>query len=176
MLEICPSIASGRPEWKFTRWGSAARPTRCGWCLTPPGPALNASLNDLRFRLIVNTVEVVATPAPLPKLPVARAVWRPRPDLRTSTESWLTAGGPHHTVLSTALTSDHLDDLAEMLRMELALIDDRHPEAVPARSPLEPGITGSHWDCEPLEARRLPPSRTSTRTGLPGERVTGGRA
>ena len=60
---------------------------------------------------------------PLPNLPVARAVWRPEPNLRTSTEAWLTAGGPHHTVLSTALTAEHLDDLAEMTGTELVLID-----------------------------------------------------
>ena len=76
-----------------------------------------------RFRLVANEVEVVAPDAPLPKLPVARAVWQPAPDLRTSTEAWLTAGGPHHTVLSTALTSEHLWDLAEMSGTELALID-----------------------------------------------------
>ncbi|RSS79737.1 L-arabinose isomerase, partial [Streptomyces sp. WAC06614] len=57
-------------------------------------------------------------------LPVARAVWRPRPDLRTSTEAWLTAGAPHHTVLTTALGGEELDDLAEMLRTELAVIDE----------------------------------------------------
>jgi L-arabinose isomerase len=65
----------------------------------------------------------VAPDAPLPKLPVARAVWRPAPDLRAATEAWLTAGGPHHTVLSTALTSEHLWGFAEMTRTELALID-----------------------------------------------------
>ncbi len=62
-------------------------------------------------------------PQPLPKLPVARAVWRPRPNLRTSTESWLTAGAPHHTVLSKAVGRDELTDLADMLGVELVVID-----------------------------------------------------
>ncbi len=76
-----------------------------------------------RFRFVANEIEVVAPPEPLPHLPVARAVWRPSPDLTTSAEAWLTAGGPHHTVLSTALTVGHLVDLLEMTGSELALID-----------------------------------------------------
>ena len=66
---------------------------------------------------------MVAPLESLPQLPVARAVWKPAPDLHTSTESWLTAGGPHHTVLSTALTAEHLGDLADMVGTELVLID-----------------------------------------------------
>jgi L-arabinose isomerase len=82
-------------------------------------------MSDLgdRFRFVANEIDVVPPDAPLPALPVARAVWEPRPDLSTSAECWLTAGGPHHTVLSLALTSEHLWDLAEMTRTELALID-----------------------------------------------------
>jgi L-arabinose isomerase len=60
---------------------------------------------------------------PLPRLPVACAVWRPRPDLRTSTESWLSAGAPHHTVLSSAVETEELEDLARMLEVELLVID-----------------------------------------------------
>jgi L-arabinose isomerase len=89
------------------------------------GPALVAGLADLgeRLRLTANLIDVVAPPHPLPKLPVARAVWRPRPNWRTSTESWLTAGAPHHTVLTAQLGTDTLIDLCEMLGIELALID-----------------------------------------------------
>jgi L-arabinose isomerase len=76
-----------------------------------------------RFRFVANQIEVVEPLEALPKLPVARAVWKPQPDLATSAEAWLTAGGPHHTVLSTALSAEHLGDLADMLETELALID-----------------------------------------------------
>ena len=127
MLEVCPTIAAGTPDAaRSTRSASAAARTRSGWCSTPPpAPAVVVGMSDMgdRFRLVANEVEVVAPDAPLPKLPVARAVWKPAPDLRTSTEAWLTAGGPHHTVLSTALTSEHLWDFAEMSGTELALID-----------------------------------------------------
>jgi L-arabinose isomerase len=126
MLEVCPSIAADTPSCEIHPLGIGGRedPVRLVFDAAP-GPAVVIGLSDLgdRFRLVANEVDVVPPPQPLPALPVARAVWRPRPDLRTSTESWLTAGGPHHTVLSTALTSDHLDDLAEMLKVELALID-----------------------------------------------------
>jgi L-arabinose isomerase len=126
MLEVCPSIASGRPTLEIHPLGIGGRedPVRLVFDAAP-GAAVILGTSDLgdRFRFVANEVEVVAPDAPLPQLPVARAVWRPAPDLRTSTEAWLTAGGPHHTVLSTALTSEHLWDLAEMSGTELAMID-----------------------------------------------------
>ncbi len=126
MLEVCPSIASARPSLEIHPLGIGGRedPVRLVFDATP-GAAVVVGLADLgeRFRFVANEVEVVVPDAPLPRLPVARAVWRPSPDLRTSTESWLTAGGPHHTVLSSALTSDHLWDLTDMTGSELALVD-----------------------------------------------------
>ena len=70
-----------------------------------PGPGFVVGMVDLgdRFRLVANEIEVVPPDEPLPRLPVARAVWKPAPSLATSAESWLIAGGPHHTVLSTAV-------------------------------------------------------------------------
>ena len=81
-----------------------------------------ADLGD-RFRLTANEIDVVPPPADLPNLPGRPGRLEPAPDLRTATESWLVAGGPHHTVLSTALTAEHLHDFAEMTGLELALID-----------------------------------------------------
>jgi L-arabinose isomerase len=128
MLEICPSIASGRPRVEIHPLGigGKADPVRLVFD-TQPGPALNASLNDLgnRFRLIVNTVEVVATPAPLPKLPVARALWAPKPNLKVAAAAWILAGGAHHTGFSQAVTVEHLQDFAVMAGIEFLLIDER---------------------------------------------------
>jgi len=78
-----------------------------------------------RFRLVANEIEVVPPDEPLPSLPVARAVWKPQPSLSTSAECWLTAGGPHHTVMTQAVTSETLRDFADMERTELLLIDER---------------------------------------------------
>ena len=126
MLEVCPSIASGRPSLEIHPLSIGGRedPVRLVFDAAP-GRAVVLGIADLgeRFRFVANDVDVVPPDAPLPNLPVARAVWRPAPDLRTSTEAWLTAGGPHHTVLSTALSSEHLDDLAEMTGTELVLVD-----------------------------------------------------
>ena len=77
-----------------------------------------------RFRLVVNPVEVVAAEAPLPKLPVARALWTPQPNLKVSASAWIYAGGSHHPVFSQAVTVDHLRDFAEMADLEFALIDE----------------------------------------------------
>ena len=76
-----------------------------------------------RFRLIANEVDVVAPEEELPRLPVARAVWKPRPDFETATQAWLEAGGPHHSVLSAALGVEALEDLAEIAGVELVVID-----------------------------------------------------
>ncbi|RKE23393.1 L-arabinose isomerase [Streptomyces sp. TLI_171] len=126
MLEVCPTIAAGTPSCEIHPLSIGGRedPVRLVFD-AEPGPAVVIGMADLgdRFRLVANEIDVVAPTEPLPKLPVARAVWQPRPDLRTSTEAWLTAGGPHHTVLTRALDTEHLDDLAEMLRVELVLID-----------------------------------------------------
>ena len=127
MLEVCPSIAAARPRVEIHPLGIGARedPVRMVFD-TAPGPAVVVGMSDMgsRFRLVLNEVDVVEPDEPLPNLPVARAVWEPRPDLRTSTEAWILAGAPHHTVLSTALTTDEVHDLAELARTELVVIDD----------------------------------------------------
>ena len=91
-----------------------------------PGPAVVVSLADMRdrFRLTANVVDVVPPRASLPNLPVARAVWKPRPDFTTSAESWLTAGGAHHTVLSSAVGVEAFEIFAELSRTELLVIDE----------------------------------------------------
>ncbi|MDF2710314.1 L-arabinose isomerase [Nonomuraea muscovyensis] len=126
MLEVCPSIAAGTPSCEIHPLGIGGRedPVRLVFDATP-GPGVVVGLADMgdRFRLVANEIDLVAPPEPLPELPVARAVWRPRPDLRTSTEAWLTAGAPHHTVLSTAVGTEELTDLADMLGVELLVID-----------------------------------------------------
>ena len=105
MLEICPSLAADRPSCEIHPLGigGKADPVRLVFT-APPGPAVNAALIDLgdRFRMLVNEVDVVAPPQALPKLPVARAFWTPRPDLKTAAAAWIYAGGPHHTVFSQA--------------------------------------------------------------------------
>jgi L-arabinose isomerase len=126
MLEVCPTIAAGTPSCEIHPLSIGGRedPVRLVFDAAA-GPGVVVGLADLggRFRLIANEVDLVPPDAPLPRLPVARAVWRPRPDFHTSVESWLTAGGPHHTVLSTAVGAEELTDLAQMAHTELVLID-----------------------------------------------------
>jgi L-arabinose isomerase len=127
MLEICPSIARGRPSLEIhpLAIGGKASPVRLVFD-TLPGRALNASMIDLgnRFRLVANEVEVVAPDKPLPKLPVARAVWQCKPDLPTAAAAWIYAGGAHHAGFSQAVTAAMLEDFAEMAGIELLIIDD----------------------------------------------------
>ena len=126
MLEVCPSIAAATPSAQIHPLSIGGRedPVRLVFDAAP-GPAIVVGLADMgdRFRLVANEIDVVAPLEPLPRLPVARAVWRPRPDWRTSVEAWLTAGGPHHTVLSAAVSTASLTDLATMLGVELLVID-----------------------------------------------------
>ena len=126
MLEVCPSIAAGTPSLEIHPLGIGGRedPVRLKF-YAAPGQGIVVGMSDLgsRFRLTANVVTVVEPDEELPKLPVACAVWEPHPSLATSAECWLAAGGPHHTVLSTALDADTLATIAAMTRTELALID-----------------------------------------------------
>ena len=94
--------------------------------IAAPGPSVVVGINDVgdRFRLTLNKVAVVEPDAPLPNLPVACAVWEPEPDFATSAEAWILAGGPHHTVLSTAVGTPEFRDLAAILSTELVVIDE----------------------------------------------------
>ena len=127
MLEVCPTIAGGRPSCEIHPLSIGGRddPVRLVFTASP-GPALNAAILDLgdRFRMIANEVEIVDPDEPLPRLPVARAVWKPRPDLATSAEAWLTAGGPHHTGLTTQYGVEVLGDFARIAGLELLVIDE----------------------------------------------------
>jgi L-arabinose isomerase len=125
MLEVCESIAAGKPSLEIHPLGIGGKedPVRLVFD-APPGPALNASLIDLgnRFRLVVNEVDAVKPPQPLPKLPVARAVWECRPDFKTACAAWIYAGGAHHTVYSYSVTREHLEDFAEIAGIEMVTI------------------------------------------------------
>ncbi len=127
MLEVCPSLAGGaRPTLEVLPLGigGKADPARLIFsCQT--GPAVNAGLMDMgnRFRLAVNEIEIVEQPRPLPKLPVARAVWKYEPDFETGVAGWILAGGGHHTALSLALDSEHLRIFAEELGLECVVIN-----------------------------------------------------
>ncbi len=126
MLEICPSIAKGKPSLEVHPLGigGKADPARLVFN-TPAGPGLNASMIEMgnRFRLLVNEVTVVAPEKPLPKLPVARALWIPQPNLSVAAAAWIYAGGAHHTGFSQAVTTEMLEDFAGMAGIEVVVID-----------------------------------------------------
>jgi L-arabinose isomerase len=126
MLEICPSIAADKPSLEVHPLGigGKADPVRLVFT-APSGPAVVASLVDMgnRFRLIVNEIDVIQPDAALPKLPVARAVWLPKPSLKVAAAAWIYAGGAHHTGFSQVLTMEHLADFAEIAGVELIRID-----------------------------------------------------
>ena len=127
MLEVCASIAADRPSLEIhpLSIGSRSDPPRLVFNVRS-GPAINTTLVDMgdRFRLIVNEVDVVPPPQPLLKLPVARAVWIPRPDLRTASTAWIMAGGAHHTGFSQSVTTEHMEDFADMAGVELLVINE----------------------------------------------------
>jgi len=127
MLEICESIAVGKPKLEIHPLGigGKADPVRLVFDANT-GPAIGASMMDMgqRFRMVANVVDVVPTDEPLPKLPVARALWLPRPNLAVAAATWIYAGGTHHTSFSYALTAEHLQDFSDMAGIEFLLIDE----------------------------------------------------
>ncbi len=126
MLEICPSIASDTPSLEVHPLGigGKADPARLVFNGTP-GEGLNVALMDMgdRYRILINKVEAVENPD-LPKLPVARVLWEPKPDLKTAAGAWILAGGAHHTSFTQSLSIDHIRDLSEMLGIECLVIDE----------------------------------------------------
>jgi L-arabinose isomerase len=127
MLEVCETIASTKPSLEIhpLSIGGKADPARLVFDART-GPAINATIIDLgnRFRMIANEVEVVTPDAPLPYLPVARAMWIPKPDLKVAAGAWIMAGGAHHTGFSQVITAEHLQDFADMAGIEYLLIAD----------------------------------------------------
>jgi L-arabinose isomerase len=138
MLEVCETTAERRPALEIhpLSIGGKADPPRLVFDVAP-GPAVNASVIDLgnRFRLIVNEVDVVPPDEPLPHLPVARAVWIPRPTLKTAAAAWILAGGAHHTGFSQAVSAECIQDFADMAGIEFLLIDG-HTELAQFRKEL----------------------------------------
>jgi L-arabinose isomerase len=133
MLEVCPSIAAGKPLLEVHPLGIGGKSDPVRLVFTAPdGPAIVASLVDMgdRFRLIANEVDVIQPEQSLPKLPVARAVWLPKPNLKVAAAAWIYAGGAHHTSFSQALTMEHLEDFAEIAGVEMICInaDTRLPQ------------------------------------------------
>ena len=125
MLEICPSIANGKPSCEIHPLGigGKADPVRLVFNVGG-GAALNASMVDMgnRFRLLVNEVEAVEPQHELPNLPVARVLWKPYPNMNDGCAAWILAGGAHHTCYSQNLTAENLEDFADMAGIEFTLI------------------------------------------------------
>lgn len=128
MLEICPSIAEGKPSCEVHPLGIGGKedPVRLVFDAAA-GPAINASLIDMgnRFRLLVNEVEAVSPMEDLPKLPVARVLWDAMPNLEEAATAWILAGGAHHTVFSHGVTTAYMEDLADIAGIELLVIDQK---------------------------------------------------
>lgn len=127
MLEVCPTIAGMKPRIEVhpLSIGGKAAPARLVFD-GASGRAVCASLIDMgnRFRLIINEVEAVELEKDMPKLPVARILWKPLPSLHQGAEAWILAGGAHHTVFSFAVTAEQLMDWAEMAGIECVLINE----------------------------------------------------
>lgn len=127
MLEVCPSLTNARPRIEIHPLGIGDRedPVRMVFDAAP-GRGVVVAMSDMRdrFRLTANIVNVIEPPQPMPGLPVARAMWIPEPDFYTSVEAWLTAGGAHHTCMSTQIEPEVWENFAALAHMELVVIDE----------------------------------------------------
>jgi L-arabinose isomerase len=127
MLEICPTIAAGRPSLEIHPLSIGGKSDPCRLVFdSGTGPAVNVAMVDMRgrMRMVANELDAVPPGGSMPKLPVARAVWVPRPDFKRACEAWILAGGAHHCAHSRALTMAHLDDFASIAGVELIRIGD----------------------------------------------------
>lgn len=126
MLEVCPSIADVKPAIKVCplSMGDREDPARLVFT-SKQGAGVACSLVDMgnRFRLIINEVECLKQDIPMPKLPVATALWKPMPNLLTGAESWILAGGAHHTAFTMDLTAEQMGDWGAAMGIETVFID-----------------------------------------------------
>jgi L-arabinose isomerase len=126
MLEVCPTITKSKPKIEIHPLGIGGKedPVRMVFTATP-AEARVVCLVDMgdRFRIISNEITVVEPNEALPNLPVAHAVWEPKPTLEISAESWMLAGGSHHTVLTNAVSLEAIEDFARMAKVEHVIID-----------------------------------------------------
>jgi L-arabinose isomerase len=126
MLEVCPSIAAGKPSLETHPLGIGGKddPARLVFN-APAGPAINVSPIDMgtRFRVVLNEVEAVVPEHDLPKLPVARVLWTPQPNLKVGAAAWILAGGAHHSIYSQQVDTRHIEIFCEMADVELVVID-----------------------------------------------------
>ena len=127
MLEVCPLIAASKPRLEVHHLGIGVRKVQTARLVftSKVGRGMTATIVDMggRFRLIVNDVECIE-PKPLPKLPVASALWIPMPDFETGAGAWILAGGTHHSCFSYDLTKEYWEDYAEIAGIEMLHIDE----------------------------------------------------
>ncbi len=127
MLEICPLIAAGKPRLEVHSLGIGGKADPARLVFTShAGAGVAATIVDMgsRFRMIVNNVDVLAQDKPMPKLPVASALWIPQPNLEIGAAAWILAGGTHHTAFSYDLTNEYMEDFADIAGIELVTIDN----------------------------------------------------
>ncbi|WP_067934442.1 L-arabinose isomerase [Alicyclobacillus kakegawensis] len=141
MLEVCPTVAADKPRLEVhpLLMGHKADPARLVFN-GRPGRAVVVSVVDLghRFRIVQNEVEAVPVPKDMPKLPVARVLWRPQPSLSAAAEAWIYAGGAHHTVFSYEVTAEQVQDFADILGVECVTIDQHtNPQELRTRLRLD---------------------------------------
>ncbi|MCL6627935.1 MAG: L-arabinose isomerase, partial [Alicyclobacillus shizuokensis] len=141
MLEVCPTVAGDKPRLEVhpLLMGHKADPARLVFN-GRPGRAVAVSVVDLghRFRIVQNEVEAVPVPKDMPKLPVARVLWRPQPSLSAAAEAWIYAGGAHHTVFSYEVTAEQVQDFADILGVECVTIDQHtNPQELRTRLRLD---------------------------------------
>jgi L-arabinose isomerase len=127
MLEVCPTLTTSKPRLEIHPLAIGGRQDPVRLVFTAdPGPGVVVALTDMRdrFRLVLNVVDLIPPAEPLPRLPVGRAIWRPRPDFVTSATAWLQAGAAHHTCMSTAVGAEAFADYARIGGVELLVIDE----------------------------------------------------
>ena len=126
MLEISPEITTQQPRLEVHPLGIGGKADPARLVFTAhAGSGIAATIIDMgnRFRMIVNNVDVIEPEEALPKLPVARALWIPQPNLEIGAAAWILAGGTHHTAFTYALTNEYMEDYAELAGIELLTID-----------------------------------------------------
>lgn len=125
MMEVDPTLAATKPRIVVSplSMGDREDPARLVFD-GKAGEGVVVSMADFgtHYKLLINEVEAFEPTTEAPNLPVARVLWKTKPNFHEGVHSWIQAGGGHHTVVSLNLTTDQIETWAKLVELETVVI------------------------------------------------------
>lgn len=125
MLEVDPALAHTKPVIVVSPLGIGNRedPARLVFD-GKAGEGVVVSIADFgtHFKWLIQEVEAFEPQEAAPHLPVARVLWKIKPNFQDGVKAWIKHGGGHHTVVSLNLTVDQIVHFAKLVNAEYVVL------------------------------------------------------